>query len=265
MCKLFLSLIALVFLTSCAMSPLGRKQLIFVPDAQMSQLGEQAFSQIKQEMKVYESETSNQWVQCVSKAILGVVEGTDISEWEILVFDDESANAFALPGKKIGIHTGLFQVAQTDGQLATVIAHEIAHVLARHPHERISEALALQGGLGVAGAILNTDGPKRDVLMAALGLGAQFGVVLPHSRRQESESDTIGLQLMAEAGFDPEEAIALWLNMHELSASRAPEFLSTHPSPSTRIKNLERKLPAARKLMEQARSQGRHPNCLPTN
>jgi predicted Zn-dependent protease len=179
----------------------------------------------------------------------------------VTVFEDESANAFALPGGKIGVHTGLLEVAKTPDQLAAVIGHEIGHVMAEHSNERVSTAFAANAGVQLAAALSGTDGPKQQMLMGLLGLGAQFGVLLPFSRTQESESDEIGLTLMARAGFDPRAAINLWENMAQAGGAQPPEFLSTHPSHGTRIEDLRAQMDEAVKIYQQARAQGRRPNC----
>lgn len=237
----FLSLILAVsiFLPACATSPEGRKQFIIVPEEQMEMMGAQAFQDIKSRQSVSKDSSVNAYVECVANSITATLETDPSKNWEVVVFSDDTANAFALPGGKIGVHTGLLKVAQTPGQLAAVIGHEVGHVLARHGNERVSEQFAAQGGLALIEGIFSSKGARYDVLMAALGLGAEFGVLLPHSRAQESEADVIGLDLMAKAGFDPQESVALWQNMEKSSQSQPPEFLSTHPSHGTRIANLQ--------------------------
>jgi predicted Zn-dependent protease len=182
------------------------------------------------------------------------------SSWEVVVFEEESANAFALPGGKIGVHTGLLDVATNQHQLATVLGHEVAHVLAEHGNERVSTQLATQGGLELIQAISGPASPTKNAALAALGLGAQVGVLLPFSRAQESEADTIGLELMARAGFDPRQGPVLWENMSR-QGGQPPEFLSTHPSGDTRIRSLEAQVPEVMPVYERARSAGRRPSC----
>lgn len=258
-----LSIILLVSLSgfACTKSPLGRRQLIFVPDAQMTNLGEQAFSEMKKNQPVSDNKAVNTWIQCLSRSILEQVEGAEPENWEILVFEDESANAFALPGKKIGVHSGLFRVAETNDQVATVLAHEVAHVLAKHSHERVSKALALQGGMALADALIDLEGSRRQLLFAAIGLGAQVGVVLPHSRKQESEADLIGLDLMTEAGFDPTAAVRLWQNMEKAAPASGPEFLSTHPLPRSRIASLQSRIKKFESSSSPSSQTNEAPNC----
>jgi predicted Zn-dependent protease len=180
--------------------------------------------------------------------------------WEVVVFRDDSANAFALPGGKIGVHTGLLKVAQNQDQLAAVIGHEIAHVLAEHGKERVSEQLVAQGGMSLLSAVIgNPEDPRHGLLMGALGLGAQFGVLLPHSRAQESEADIVGLDYMAKAGFDPRQSVNLWQNMAAAGGGQQPEFMSTHPSHGTRIQNLQAAIPKALVTLEQS---GKKASCI---
>ncbi|MGR5178176.1 M48 family metallopeptidase [Vibrio parahaemolyticus] len=227
---------------ACSSSPTGRNQLILFSDAQMSQLGAQSFEQMKQQQKISQDQAVNAYVQCVAKAITDQVPPQpDFSEWEVVVFDSDQVNAFALPGGKIGVYTGLLKVAETPDQLATVIGHEIAHVLADHSNERLSQSQLANTGLQITNVALGNS-EYRDVTMAALGLGVQYGVILPYGRTQESEADIVGLELMAKSGFDPEQSIELWKNMSKASGgSQPPELLSTHPSHSTRISDLRQK------------------------
>lgn len=155
------------------------------------------------------------------------------------VFQEDSANAFALPGGKIGVHTGLLKVADNQSQLAAVIGHEIGHVQAQHSNERMSLQYATQSGMQLLGALAGQDSAAKQGIMAALGVGAEYGLALPFSRKHEAEADIIGLQLMAQAGFDPRESVGLWQNMAAANGgNEPPEFMSTHPSNSTRIEGL---------------------------
>jgi predicted Zn-dependent protease len=253
---MLLGVLALL-LSGCQTSPTGRKQLALVSDSQMEQMGVQAFTEMKAQQPVESNAAENRYVRCVANAVTGALP--EKREWEVVVFKDDTANAFALPGGKIGVHTGLLKVAKNQDQLATVIGHEVAHVLAEHSKERVSEQMATQGGLSLLGAVIgNPQDPRHGMIMGALGVGAQFGVLLPHSRDQESEADIMGLDLMAKAGFDPRQSIDLWKNMAASGGGQPPEFLSTHPSHGTRIKNLEERIPSA---LEQRAKSGKKPNC----
>ena len=178
------------------------------------------------------------------------------------MFEDEAVNAFALPGGKIGVYTGLLKVAENQHQLAAVIGHEVGHVIADHANARVSTAYATEAGLTL-GQILagGATTPQKRQLFGLLGVGAQVGILLPYGRSQESEADVIGLELMAKAGFNPRESVNLWRNMSKAGGGQPPEFLSTHPAPTTRIRDLEAGMPEAIDLVVEARKQGKNPDC----
>lgn len=244
---------------ACATTPTGRRQLLLVPDSQMDALGQEAFAQIKQQENLSNDPAINRYVRCVSDALTSRVEGE--VEWQVEVFaNDEMVNAFALPGGRIGVYTGLLRAATTSDQLAAVVGHEIAHVLARHSGERVSQEIALGMGLEALGAAMGNP-QTRAAVMAALGVGAQVGVLLPYSRKHEAEADEIGQLLMADAGFDPAESVTLWENMARASGASPPEFLSTHPTSESRIKHLQDHLDEARGIYREARQAGRNPQC----
>ena len=254
-------LIAVTLLAACATSPTGRQQLQLFPEAQMRSMGLEAYAQMREEEAVIGSGPLVDYVQCVTDAIVPHIPADYADNgWEITVFESEQVNAFALPGGKMGVYTGLLEVAETDDQLATVIAHEIGHVMAGHANERMSTEFATVLGLGAL-QIAAGDDPERQRTLAALGIGAQVGIILPFSRTHESEADEIGLELMATAGFNPRASVALWENMSEAGGSEPPEFLSTHPSRSTRIEDLRAGMPRALYLYEQAQAAGRTPEC----
>jgi len=261
-----LPLVAIALLASaCATSPTGRRQLLMYGDETMDELGVASFEQIRADMPTSTDAATNRYVQCVAQSVVAILGPSDggPTSWEVVVFEEKTANAFALPGGKIGVHTGLLAVAENQDQLATVIGHEVAHVLAHHSNERMSQSQMSQLGMAVAGAIVSSDGlsaGERQTL-ALLGVGAQYGVLLPYGRKQESEADLIGLDLMARAGFDPSASIALWQNMGR-GGQQPPEFLSTHPSHETRIRDLEGRLPRAEGLRDAARQAGRSPQCM---
>lgn len=249
------------FLAACATSPTGRKQFILMPDSQLNTMGAQAFDEMKTKTPRETNASTNDYVKCVANAVAkeaGDVAG--VSSWEVVVFKDESANAFALPGGKIGVHTGLLKVAVNADQLAAVLGHEVGHVMARHGNERVSQSLATQGGLAALSAAMK-DSQQKNILLAGLGLGAQVGILLPYGRTQESESDSIGLDLMARAGFDPRQSVELWKNMSKAGGGQPPEFMSTHPSHETRIERLQAGMSAAMQTYEKARAAGRNPQC----
>jgi len=235
--------ILLSAITACSTSPTGRNQLIMFSDQDMAQLGAQSFEQMKQQQKISTDNKTNAYVRCVTDSITRhVPPQSSFKNWEVVVFDSEQVNAFALPGGKIGVYTGLLKVAKNQDQLATVIGHEIAHVLADHSNERLSSSQLANAGLQLGSAVLK-DKEYHDSAMGALGLGVQYGVLLPYGRTQESEADIVGLELMAKSGFDPNQSVDLWKNMAKASGgNQPPELLSTHPSHSTRIHDLEAKI-----------------------
>lgn len=250
--KVFLPLIVFA---SCASLPL-------VSDEQLNNMGSEAFDEIKSQTPVERDRRINDYVLCITHNLLEVTDDpTGVREWEIVVFRDQNVNAFALPGGKIGVFTGLLSVAENQHQLAAVIGHEIAHVTARHAKERVTQNMIAQGGLSVAEMVLG-DNPAA---MGALGLGTQFGVLLPFSRKHENEADEIGLELMAKAGFNPRESVSLWENMmaaaEAAGSNQPPEFMSTHPAGDTRIRRLEGQMGDALILQEIARRNGKNPNC----
>jgi predicted Zn-dependent protease len=224
-------------------------------------MGKQAFTEIQKKAVIESNPAINKYVQCVANRLLGVSKDqTGVSDWNVVVFKDDSPNAFALPGGSIGVNTGILKLAQSQSQLATVIGHEIAHVIARHGAERMSQALLAQGGLVLADqALKNSD--HRNKIMAAVGIGTQFGVMLPFSRKHESEADEMGLTIMARAGFDPSESVKLWQNMSKNSKGAPPEFLSTHPANTTRIKRLQSKIPKADLIYRKSVQKMGSPHC----
>lgn len=239
-------------------SPTGRYRIITLDDPEMNQMGAKAFEDLKKKTPAETDPNTNAYVKCIANAITGVIsDSTGVQSWEVVVFNDSTANAFALPGGKIGVHTGILPVAKTADQLAAVMGHEVAHVLARHGAERISEGGLLQKGMEAIGSATKND-PK---IMGAIGAGAQFGVMLPFSRKHETEADILGLEYMAKAGFDPSESINLWKNMNAAGGSKPLEIMSTHPSDQTRMNNLNEKLPDAKKLYDEAKTKGKNPNC----
>lgn len=252
--RILIALLALMLLNACATSPTGRTQLVFMPDDEMDAMGLQAFNTLKSEKPVSQNAQDIQFVRCITDAITREVEG----EWEVVVFEDGTLNAFALPGRKIGVHTGLINLVDNQDQLATVIGHEIGHVLAKHSNERMSQKLGAQVGVSLIAAVAAPQTPLGQTAVSLLGVGAQYGIIMPFSRLHESEADGIGLELMAKAGFDPTESVTLWLKMAEASQGQQPvEFLSTHPSHATRIEDLQKQMPNVINLMQQAHAAGK--------
>ncbi|HAT42729.1 MAG TPA: peptidase [Rheinheimera sp.] len=250
-------------LLSCAKSPTGRSQLLMFDQKQVDSMGLQSFSDLKTKSKINKDKKINQYVQCVANQIIKVTPAKyQLNPWEIVVFEDDQVNAFALPGGKIGVYTGLLLVADNQHQLAAVIGHEVGHVMAEHANERLSSSTAMEGIMNVADVALTAMNTRyKTEISGALGLGAQLGVMLPYSRAHESEADTIGLDLMARAGFNPDESVKLWQNMEKNGSGGTPQLLSTHPSPENRIKALQGQLPKVAGLYQYAKQQGKTVNC----
>jgi len=253
-------LLATLLLAACATTPTGRSQLILVGDADMDRMGASAFDQIKTGGKLADDPARARYVRCVADAVVAALPAEwRRKPWEVALIADASPNAFALPGGKIGVNTGLLVVAGDQDQLAAVIGHELAHVVSRHAAERVSQQFAADTALKV---LDSATGGERRQLLGLLGAGAQTGVLLPFSRQHESEADGLGQRYMAEAGFDPRAAATLWDNMVRAGGgSRTPAWLSTHPDPARRIESLRAAAPALLPAFEAARAGGRRPAC----
>ena len=231
----------------------GRSQLLMTSVSEEMQLGARAYSQVKNDPKLRQSQDPRE-IEPVKRVAARIVEAAKRSkyaemanrfQWEVTVIkDDKTANAFALPGGKMAVYTGIFPMAETEAGLAAVMGHEVVHALARHGAERMSQGQLTNAGLqviGVAAGAAGGDGMLGQSAMAALGVGAQVGVLLPFSRQHESEADYIGILLAADAGYDPRESVALWERMGQMSGGSGPsEFISTHPSHETRIGQLKK-------------------------
>lgn len=251
------SIFLLLILVTCSTSPTGRNQVTVMSDEEMNQMGAEAFEDIKTKTPIETAPGPNNYVRCITSALLEVTQDdTGVSSWEVVVFRDQTANAFALPGGKIGVHTGIFPIARSADQLAAVLGHEIGHVIARHGNERVSQAAGLNAVLGVLGSVV-----ENEQVLGAMGAGAQYGVLLPFGREHESEADIIGQELMAKAGFNPEAAMKLWENMAAAGGESPPEIMSTHPAHDTRIKGLRDNLPRVMPFYVQAQAAGKNPNC----
>lgn len=261
-CAWIFAAVLCAWLVACTTSPLGRRQFKILPESELATMGVAAYDKMKAEMKVSADADKTRYVKCIANSLAAQsVPGRNPQSWEVTLFDEPSVNAFALPGGKIGVHTGLLEVATNQDQLAAVMGHEMAHVSAGHANERVSTQFATQTGLQLVEIMAGASTPGQQKLMAALGLGVQVGIVLPFSRVQEREADLIGLDVMAKVGFDPRQAIALWRNMAAAGGARPPELLSTHPANESRIRDLGARVPQALPLYLEARAQGRRPRC----
>jgi len=262
-----------VFLSAAIVASIGfsanleaRRQLLLVSDAQMNQMGSEAFEKLKASDKLSTDKIKLARAQCVVNALIAVLPQKQAKQaWEVQIFENESPNAFALPGGKVGVNTGMFKVIKSQDELAAVLGHEIAHVVSQHANERVSQqtltGLVLQGANSYAGSKTSSNNTK--ILMAGLGLSAQVGVLLPFSRKHEKEADILGQKFMANAGFDPAKAVSLWQNM--MSASKnggPPQFLSTHPDSENRIDTLKQRIPGLMDNYQAARKAGKKPACF---
>lgn len=222
-------------------------------------MGVSAFGEIKTKEKVSNDAQKTATINRVGARIAKVI-GNDLpnAEWEFVLFENDTPNAFALPGGKVGVYTGLFKIAQNDDELAVVMGHEIAHVIARHGAERYSQTVATSAiGVVIDTALANQDESTRKLALAAYGAGTTVGVLLPFSRLNESEADEIGLVYAARAGYDPRAALPFWRRMKEASEGKGkpPEWLSTHPSDDTRIKKIDSMMPRMVAIYEKAPKQ----------
>lgn len=252
--------IALLFLAGCSSVPItGRKQLSFIPEGQLMTLSDQNYKQVLTQSKLSTDAASSAKVVSVGKKIAAAAEAFMKENgmqkqlagyhWEFNLIDDpKTVNAFCMPGGKIVVYTGILPVVKDENGLATVMSHEVAHALANHGGERMSQELLVQyGGMGLAELMKSKPEQAKKIFAQVYGAGAQYGLLLPFGRGQESEADHIGLILMARAGYDPKTAIAFWTRMSAMTKSGSPEFLSTHPSNARRISDITKEIPEAEK------------------
>ncbi|MFO7789050.1 MAG: M48 family metallopeptidase [Bacteroidales bacterium] len=263
---IFLPLIAL-FLTGCALNLVtGRNQLSLVPEAELQLMAASEYEKFLSENQVLEPRNSkdaamvNRVGTRISNAITNyytsqqqesVIEGY---EWEFSTIDNKAVNAWAMPGGKVAVYSGLLPVAQNETALAIVVGHEIAHAIAKHGSERMSQAMMQQlGGMALDVALSKQPRETRNLFMQSYAIGSQVGAMLPWSRQQETEADQYGLIFAAMAGYNPQEAIPFWERMSNAGGASPPEFLSTHPSDKTRLRKLKKFMPEAMKYYNQAK------------
>jgi metalloendopeptidase OMA1, mitochondrial len=238
--------------SGCSTVPVtGRSQLSLVSAGEEMQLGLTSFNQLKKETPISKDVAANALIQKVGKRIAAVA-GPDMpnAQWEFVVFKSKEANAFCLPGGKVGVYTGILPITKDEAGMATVLGHEIAHAVARHGGERMSEAMLMQTGGQILGTTLSSADPRAQAAATvAYGLTTKVGRELPHSRAQESEADQIGLIYMARAGYDPEAAVGFWQRFAAYSQQQGgggPAFLRTHPTDEKRIQHLKTLMPRAK-------------------
>ena len=234
----FLGLVFLII--GCTTVPMtGRPQLILSDEASENAAGATSYGQYLSESKISTDKTNTALVKKVGQKI-AAVSGCDY-DWEFNLLESDEANAWCLSGGKVAVYTGILPYTQTEAGLATVMSHEIAHAIARHGAERAAQNDLLQYGLAIGNATLSNN-PNRELIMLGVNVAGNVGVILPYSRKHESEADYMGLLLMAKAGYDPNEAIKFWQRMAAASGGSQgglSDFLSTHPSDEKRIKDLQ--------------------------
>ncbi len=233
-------------LAGCHSTPVsGRRQMVLIPEQQEMLMGQQAFQEILAEEKLSSNTHYIEMVNRVGRR-LAAESGRDDFAWEFRVVESPQMNAFCLPGGKVAIYEGIMPICENEAGLAVVMSHEIAHAIARHGGERMTQQ-GLVNGVGKVVEIASKDREQkqRERIRAAYGAAAQYGYVLPYSRKHESEADQIGLLLMARAGYDPQEAPRFWIRFSQQTGVQPPEFLSTHPSDERRAADLEAMLPEA--------------------
>jgi predicted Zn-dependent protease len=255
-----IALVALVLgVVACSTVPLtGRRQANLVSDTEMNQMAVQSYREFltAPTTKVVNNTAESRKVKDIGNKIAAAVTkymndngyGNQIAgfQWEFNLVQSNDINAWCMPGGKVAVFTGILPVTLTDAGLATVMGHEIAHAIAKHSNERYSQAMIAQGLGSVAGAVMTKTEAGNSVFQQVFGMGTQAGVLLPNSRKQESEADRLGLTFMAMAGYDPAKAVDFWTRMAAQSkAGGTPEFLSTHPSDATRINDIKKYLPEA--------------------
>ena len=252
---LAIACLAVILIQACTTVPVtGRRELNIVSAGDETQLGLSSFDQVKKDTPISRDPRLNEMVQRVGKRIAAVA-GKDLpdAQWEFVVFESKEANAFCLPGGKVGVYTGILPITKDDAGLATVIGHEVGHAVAHHGASRMSTAMVSQGLGQAAGSLVGSSkyAEYKDTFMSLYGVGSKVAVELPYSRQQESEADHIGIVYMARAGYDPKEAVAFWQRFAAYnqqqggSTSFFSKFLRTHPVDSVRIADLQKWLPEA--------------------
>ncbi len=255
-------IIVMAVLIGCSTVPItGRRQLNLYPESEMASMALSQYSTFLKEAKLSTDKQQSDLVKKVGLEIAAAVEKymTDNGmadqlvnfSWEFNLVEDDTPNAWCMPGGKVVFYTGILPYTQTEEGLAVVMGHEIAHAIARHGNERMSQQMGVQAvGAGLQVALNEKPEQTQQYAMAAFGLGAQYGMMLPFSRKHESEADKMGLVFMAMAGYDPGAAVEFWTRMSESGGQNPPEFMSTHPADETRIKDIQAYLPEARKFLK---------------
>ena len=239
--NMFLILLSLIIIAGCTHKTpyTNRSQMIFMSPKDELALGEKSYQEALSDAKVITETKDANRVKTIGSKIAKVANRSDFN-WEFNLVQNDALNAFCLPGGKVVVYTGILKVGRNDDQLATVISHEIAHALARHGAERMSSSMVQQGVQALGNVVLAVGAPEyQNIFNQTYGIGTQVGVMLPYGRMQESEADEIGIYLMNKAGYNVHESLKFWENMSD-GKKETSDFLSTHPSSTTRIKDLEK-------------------------
>jgi predicted Zn-dependent protease len=257
--KIIAFIFIITFTFACSTVPItGRKQLTAIPSSQMLSLSYSSYGELISKSKLSSNQQQTNMVKNAGRNIKGAVEEymrrnnlTDRIKnfnWEFNLIEDKNANAFCMPGGKVAFYTGIMPICQNETGVAVVMGHEVAHAIAEHGNERMTLGLAQQlGGAGLAVALRNKPQETQSLALTAFGVGSTVFGILPYSRLHESEADKLGLIFMAMAGYDPHESVRFWERMEAQSKGAPPEFISTHPSHNTRIRNLRKAIPEAMK------------------
>lgn len=253
------TLLLVFFIVSCSKVPVtGRKQFSLVPDNMINSMSFSQYKSVLQENKVITTGTDAQMVKTVGQKIAGAVTtylqqnkaGDRVNDfkWEFNLIESKDVNAWCMPGGKVAVYTGILPLTQNETGMAVVMGHEVAHAVARHGSERMSQGLVQQlGAVGLAVALKDKPTQTQALFNQAYGVGTTVGLMLPFSRKHESEADKLGLIFMAMAGYNPQEAVPFWQRMSKAGGPKPPEFLSTHPNDATRVKDIQNFLPTAQK------------------
>ncbi len=280
--KIIVLLALIIFITACSKVPIsGRRQFKLLPESMIMGLSLDSYKQFLSENQVIKTGADAEMVKRVGNNVAAAVESyfgkssnkkirnlVKDFKWEFNLVDSKDVNAWCMPGGKVVVYTGLLPITQNETALAVVLGHEIAHALAQHGNERMSQGLISQlGGLGLAIAMQNKPQQTQDLFLQSYGVGSSLGL-LAYGRKQETEADKIGLITMAMAGYDPNESIPFWERMSKAGGANVPEILSTHPSSTTRIKDLRAYMPTAMRYYNKNANKNNKPSKVgntPTN
>ncbi|WP_300542270.1 M48 family metallopeptidase [Maricaulis sp.] len=238
----------LPFVPGCADNPaLGRSQLMLISDGQLAQLSDQAWQDSLQRERVLRDPAYTRRLQRVGERVVQA-SGQTHHNWEFVVFDSDTVNAWVLPNGKVGFYKGILDIMATDDHLATVMGHEVGHVAGRHSAERASQQMAAQMGVSLLASAIGSSNSQyaqySNDIGAALGMGVTYGIILPYSREHEYEADRLGVDYMAGSGYDPRQAVDFWIAMSTMNEHHVAEFASTHPSDESRIAEMRRHIQA---------------------